>query len=198
MTARAEYTDDEWELLYLSPWVVGAAVAFAEKGGTLRELMTVATLAATVRERYPANELMRSLWPTRQGTARTLEPTAGVEPTRFKAAPLERAVDACRRVVALLGERSNPTEAEGFRRFLGEVAVGVAQAARSGGILGFGGVPVTPAEHAAADAIRASLDLEPMTDAEGMTSEGGTGAPPPPDTVRGGGPDIPSGPIGPS
>jgi hypothetical protein len=205
MTARAEYTDDEWQLLYLAPWVVGVAVALAERGGVLRELMTIASLSATVRERYPDDELMGALWATRQDPAIPAVPVPaleakGPEANAFAAkeiegALLDRALETCHRVVALLGERSSTAEAQDFRLLLGEVAIAVANTTRSGGVLGFGGVLVTPAERTAVDAIRSALDLEPMPGREGGISDGD--APPPPDQIRGG-PGIPSGAVDPS
>jgi hypothetical protein len=198
MTARAEYTDQEWQLLYLSPWVVGIAVSFAESGGTIRELMTVASLSATVRERYPDNELLGALWSAKQAPAVPPEPTASVDPTRLAGALLESALDTCHKVMALLGERSSAEETEAFRRLLGEVAVAVANSTRTGGVLGLGGVLVTAAERAAVDAIRSALDLEPMSDPQGAGGAEGATTPPPPDVIRGGGPGIPGGSLDPS
>jgi hypothetical protein len=195
MTARAEYTDDEWQLLYLAPWVVGVAVALAEKGGVLRELMTIASLSATVRERYPDDELMGALWATRQDPAIPAQAVPAVETKEIEGALLDRALETCHKVVALLGERASTAEAQDFRLLLGEVAIAVANTTHSGGVLGFGGVLVTPAERAVVDAIRSALDLESMPGPEGGISDGA--APPPPDQIRGG-PGVPSGAIDPS
>jgi hypothetical protein len=197
MTSRAEYNDEEWQLLYLAPWVVGVAVSLAEKGGTIRELMTVAGLSVTIRERFPDNELMGSLWVTPQGAHKSTMPIAGVDEGEIGGALLDRAIETCHKVMALLGERSTTKEAEPFRLLLGEVAVAVASTTRSGGVLGIGGVLVTPAERAAVDAIRAALDLEPMPGAAGDAPRDGASTPPSPDLIRGG-PGIPSGSIDPS
>lgn len=195
MTARAEYTDEEWQLLYMSPWVVGFAVSFGDQGGAIRETFSVAAATASVGERYPGNELLASVWASRPGTAGASEPIAETDPSRIGSELLERAVDTCRKVVALLEERSGPEEAEGFRTFLADVALGVANAA-GGGLLDGGGARVSPAERAAVDAIRDALGLGPLAEGRSAGTPGTSSEPPPPDTVRGMS-GIPAGPVEP-
>jgi hypothetical protein len=178
MTARAEYTDEEWQLLYLAPWVVGVAVALAEQGGMVRELMTIASLSATVRERYPRSELLGALWSSSQAPAKPPESIASIDPKQLEGALLDRAL-----------------ETEAFRLLLGEVAIGVARSTRTGGVLGIGGVLVTPAERAAVDEIRSALGLERMSGAGDAPSDS---AIPAPDVIRGRGPGVPSGSVDPS
>jgi hypothetical protein len=195
MTARAEYTDEEWQLLYLAPWVVGVAVALAEQGGMVRELMTIASLSATVRERYPRSELLGALWSSSQAPAKPPESIASIDPKQLEGALLDRALETCHKVAELLGERATAAEAEAFRLLLGEVAIGVARSTRTGGVLGIGGVLVTPAERAAVDEIRSALGLERMSGAGDAPSGS---AIPAPDVIRGRGPGVPSGSVDPS
>jgi hypothetical protein len=198
MTARAEYTDEEWTLLYMSPWAVGFAVSFGDQGGAIRETFSIATATATVRERYPGNELLASVWSTRLDTAPAPEPIPGTDVGRIGDELLKRAVETCRRVVALLEERSHPEEAEGFRRFLADVALDVANAA-GGGPLGGAGAHISSSERVAVDAVRAALGLAPLAigeNPEGSGAASGPKPPPAPDTVRGA-TGIPTGPIEP-
>ncbi len=199
MTARAEYTDEEWALLYTAPIIIGVAVAYAEPGAAAREVITAALMQGTAAKRYPGNELLGSLWSVRPGAAAEATPVQPVplpssagEAASLPRELLDRALETARKVVALLDDRSGPLESEGVRSFLGDVAVATAEAARSGGFLGLGGVRVTPAERAAVDAIREALGLEPMP-AKAEDAQ----APPAPDTVQGA-PSVPSGPINPS
>ena len=195
MTARAEYTDEEWQLLYLSPWVVGFAVSFGDSGGAIRETFSIATATASVKERYPGNELLASVWTARPSTAPAPEPMAEADPDTIGDALLERAVDTCRKVVALLEERSDTKEAQGFRTFLADVALGVANAA-GGGFFDGGGVRFSRAEHAAIDTIRDALALGPLVESGDAGIPGTPAGPPRPDTVRGV-TGIPEGPIDP-
>jgi hypothetical protein len=197
VTTRAEYTDEEWQLLSMSPWVVGFAVAFGDPGGSLRETFFLASATTSVRERYPGNELLASLWTQRPGATTPPAPVAEANPGSAEDIPLDRAVETCRSVSALLEERSTLEEAEGFRRFLADVALGVANAA-GGGLLG-GGARISAAERAAVEAIRDALGLGPLP--AGNTPETAStprlsSEPPAPDTIRGV-TGVPAGPIDP-
>jgi hypothetical protein len=61
-----------------------------------------------------------------------------------------------RATVAML-DRACPRESRPFRSWLNEVAARVAEAAKEGGLLGFGGVRVSDAERAALEEISAAL-----------------------------------------
>ncbi len=164
MTARSEYTEEEWQLLFLSPWIVGMAVSLAEPGGTIREVFSIAAITASVRERYPDNELLGAAWAGGAEGAHPSDLGAAAEPERAVATMLEGAVDTCRAVVKLLADRSREAEAQGFRHFLGDVALEAANATTTGGFFGLGGVRVTEAERRAVVVIREALDLEPLPD----------------------------------
>jgi len=185
MTARAEYTYDEWALLYTAPIIVALAVSYAEPGGVAREMISSVIMEGMVGQRYPGNELLGALWTTKGGTPPAVSSPTHLEPEHLKEQTLEQALDACRKVMTILEDRSNADEAGEYRRFLGDVAVAAAEAARTGGFFGIGGVLVTPAERTAVDAIREALGLEPMRDPEGVQ-------PPAPDSL----PWIPGAPSG--
>jgi hypothetical protein len=144
-----------------------------------------------VGQRYPGNELLAALWTAKGGTPPAVSSPTHLDPEHFKENTLEQALEACRKVIAILADRSSAKEAGEYRQFLGDIAVAAAEAARTGGFFGIGGVLVTPAERAAADAIRDELGLEPMPAGEGAQQ------PPAPDSVRGI-PGAPSGSIDPS
>jgi hypothetical protein len=198
MTARAEYTDEEWQLLYVSPWVVGFAISFADPGGAIRETFSIATATSSAKERYPGNELLASIWTLKPGAPSAQEPVIETDTGDIAGVLLRRAVTTCHEVVALLEQRSSPVEAEGVRRFLADVALGAANAA-GGGFLGVGTARVSAAERTAVEAIRDALDLGPLP-VEGVPGAPAgsrpTAEPPPPDTVRGV-TGVPAGPIDP-
>ena len=203
MTARAEYTDEEWNLLDMTPYAVGAALSFADGAGffeTLGEMTALEAARARGPQRYPGNELVAALV-TDRATPRSLPPVPRTDEgsgTEDAAATLRRmALQDCRDVVALLEERSHAAEAEGYKRFLMGLAVATATASRHGGWFSRGPL-VDEQERQLLCEVSAILGIEVGDLPQGVTCAEvpGTGEPPAADAVDGG-PDIPTGPIEP-
>jgi hypothetical protein len=75
-----------------------------------------------------------------------------------EATPRPRAVEALRQISALI-ETKAPEDAPAFKVWLRQISQRVAEAAKEGGFLGFGGVPVSEAEKATLAEISAALKL---------------------------------------
>lgn len=144
MTARAEYTAEEWQLLRFTPYAVGMAVVFSDGAGvieTLRESIALVVAQVEGVQRYPENELIGAIATDRstdasQGTARVdLE---GVAPEDAPAHLRESALDDCRKAVALLTDRSSQSEKDGYVHWVMDVARAAAMAVRHGGIFSRG------------------------------------------------------------
>lgn len=137
MTARAEYTAEEWALLSEAPMLAELAVAFAD-GSRLLETLAEVARAGVVRyqgaARHPGNELVAALArPQREdATERKLPELQKVSESSAEALPRLRAAALkwCRDAMALLQERSNPTEAAGYAAWIMDSAVAAATAAR--------------------------------------------------------------------
>ena len=71
----------------------------------------------------------------------------------------QRAIEAVRQAAATV-EQKAPLEATAFKGWLLKIASRVAEAAKEGGFLGIGGVPVSAAERAALDEITAALETK--------------------------------------
>jgi hypothetical protein len=196
MTARAEYTTEEWTLLQMTPFAVGLAMSFADGSGVLETFNEVAALA-TERTRgaghYPGNELVAALLADRGQPAAPVIPPAigGAAPTDLGSELRARAIEGCRAVVALLEDRSSADEADGYKRFLMDIARVTAMASRHGGWLSRG---------PAIDEQERSL-LRDLSDVLGVdVGEVPDGVPPrdvAPSMDGGGGQGIPTGPISP-
>jgi hypothetical protein len=63
----------------------------------------------------------------------------------------------CRAVARLLSERVPPADAGAYRQWLTDIATTVCAAARSGGVLGFAGTAISPAERRFLDELSRSL-----------------------------------------
>jgi hypothetical protein len=138
MTSRAEYTNEEWTLLQMTPFAAGLAMSLSDGSGVLETFSEVAALAterARGGELYPGNELVAALLADReQPTPPPLEPAPGGAAAMDVASTLRaRAVADCRAVIALLEERSHQSETEGYKRFLMDIARATATAYGHGG-----------------------------------------------------------------
>jgi tellurite resistance protein len=213
MTARAEYTAEEWQLLRMTPYAAGMAVAVADGIGvteTVRESVALVVAQSEGLKRYPDNELIKSLLFDRSADkpqAAVLTPEEGADRSRMGEQVRDAALRDCRGAVALLGERSPAAERGGYLRWVMDTARAVALAARSGGLFSRGPL-VDDAERAVLEEIASALGVEvgELPAADVPTAFGGPAsvtdgltpgaAPPSPDSVPGSA-NIPSGPITP-
>jgi hypothetical protein len=186
VSTRADYTDAEQAVLWASPWAIGLAAATADSGASLVETFAIASAVSAAAERYPGNQLLASLWGP-GAAAQAAHPGAaipggpGSAPGASSPQPADRplaiAIETCRKVETVLQACPDPDEADGFRRFLADVALDVAEASTSGGVFGIGGVRVTPAEAEIVEAVRDALGLEPLVDADRQSPPGAAPAP---------------------
>lgn len=165
MTTQADFTPEEWQTILTSPTVVGATVMLAATSGpigTVKEMIAVGKAVANVIEKGSSNSLVQALAQdakTRMEAQKAKQPGQEVKldpaiEERIKSAKSPEAARAVfmqevSEVAALVSSKATPDEAQGFKQWLMSVAVEVAQAAKEGGFLGFGGTQVSDAEKAA-------------------------------------------------
>lgn len=155
MTDRADYTSEEWNLLKETPFVVGAAVAVAGASGlgTASELFAVITGTTGGMLAFPENELIQALLKEEEN-----------RPSPFKnmdrAELMPAAIDRCHQVVAVLEAKTPAVEAAGYKRWVVTVGEAVAEAAKEGGFMGFGGERLSQEERLLLDEIKAALKIE--------------------------------------
>lgn len=149
MTRKADFNAEEWSLVLEGPAVAGMTVIAADRGGTLRESVSMGRAYAEARRRQGGSELLDQIVaddPEFDRTRyRTAEDLAEQGPTRLREA------------VALLEQKATPEEVEGYKGFILGLADGVARAHKEGGVLGLGGKEVSEREQAALDRIAAAL-----------------------------------------
>jgi hypothetical protein len=150
MTTKAAFNAEEWATLAAAPALTAMTVVLADRGGTLRESISMARAYAEAR-RDEGSELVREL----VATPPALDPSGLRGPddaTRQASAKLRQAVD-------LLEEKATSDEVADYKRFVIAVADTVAGAHREGGFLGIGGTDVSDRERAALDEIRTTLGV---------------------------------------
>jgi hypothetical protein len=153
MATKASFTPEEWTLLLEAPMLAGMAVTAAEPSGivgVIQESLAAGKALVQVNTDAAANPLVKAVaaefassegrTAARDGIKARFE---GGKPSELKA----RSLEALRRVSALLATKA-PEDATAFKAWLTSVAQRVAEAAKEGGFLGFGGVQVSEAEKA--------------------------------------------------
>jgi hypothetical protein len=160
MSSRADYTTEEWELLYLCPLYVGTAIATAAGSGligSVREAFAVATSPANAAREFRENLLVQELIAT-HNTPKTRD----VDVQAFGRDMVQaqnRAFAACRTACAILAEKSTPGEAAGYKQWVLRVAETVAKAGAEGNFLGIGGQTISPPEEEILSILRRELGV---------------------------------------
>lgn len=150
MTSQFDFSADDWDHVASTPLLVGFAVAKAEDSGflgSLREMKTLISTIAAGAEESSAGSLINQ--------AAATEPKAKTRVYRATgpAELAEAAVSACQELSAVLSAKTDPDEAAGYKRWVLDIAHGVAEAATEGG------VRVSPPEVALIERIESALAL---------------------------------------
>jgi len=158
----AGYAADEWTQIRQAPLLMGLVVVTASPSGPVglvKELLAVGKLLSDVHTGDTPNELVKALaadLATPEARAQLRAPEfRGMSPEQARA----QALEALRRVGALLDRKTTAAEAGGFKRWLLSVGERVAGAAKEGGFLGIGGTRVSERETAALQDAAAALGL---------------------------------------
>jgi hypothetical protein len=144
MTGKADFTEEEWELLREGPATAGIVASSASSGGSFRESWAIAKVYADARKERGASELLDDLvaenpQTKRYGSAEEAE---------------SEGLERLREAVVVLEQKASPGEVAGYRHFTLDVAERAAEAHKEKGQL----ASVSPAEREAIEKIAASLN----------------------------------------
>jgi hypothetical protein len=142
MTSKADFSNEEWELVRGGPPTAGMIALTASRGGSFRETWALAKTYAEARQQHGASQLLDDLVADkpeveRYKSAEELEQTG-----------LSRLGDA----LALLDQKATPDEVEAYKQFTLSVAERVAEAHKEEG------QSVSGPERDAIERIKASLN----------------------------------------
>ena len=143
MTGRADFTDEEWQLLTEGPAGAGTLVVLSQRGGTIRETFSMAKEYAETRQNHGASQLLDEIVSAKPQVDRTKH-------ANF-AEMKDHTLDELRQAVALLEEKAAPDELADYRRFVLAVAERVAKAHKEHG------QEVSEAEQATIEEIKAAI-----------------------------------------
>jgi hypothetical protein len=148
VTRKSAFNAEEWSLVAEGPLLAALTVVAADRGGTIRESMSLARAYAEARKEG-GSELLDELL----AAPPSLDPQRFGSPGDLSAQGEQR----MREAVAVVDRVSTPEEADAYRAFVRRVADAVAHAHKEGGFLGVGGKQVSEAEQAALDRIAAAV-----------------------------------------
>jgi hypothetical protein len=164
MTAKTDFTPEEWKQVLGSVLIAGMAVTLADPSGLIgltKEGLATGGALLAAKSDPNTGALVKAVvadFETSQGRSAARDfikaTIAGKQGAEMKAA-----------LLAALGHAGNILEtkasadAPAFRAWLAQISQRVAEAAGEGGFLGFGGVRVSDAEKATLDEISKALKL---------------------------------------
>jgi len=164
MADKTTFTPEEWSTLRDAPQLVALAVATSGASGvfgTIKEAFS--SSAALVEGMKSTSPLISALCnhdeivAGQQGLKATLPELKGGDAEAMKQKLSQLAVDKVRAAVAAVEGKGTPQDVEAYRTFLKGLGERVAQAAKEGGFLGFGGERVSEREKRMLAAIESAL-----------------------------------------
>lgn len=143
MTAKADFSEQEWRTVLEGPPSAGMIVLTAAHGGTFKETFAIGKAYAEARQRHGESELLDEI----------VSAKPEIDHTRYHSVEELRAqgLQHLRDAVEVLGRKATADELDDYRRFVLALAEDVAEAHREHG------VTVSDQEQAALKEISASL-----------------------------------------
>jgi head-tail adaptor len=125
MTAKADFTEQEWEQVLEGPTSAGMLVITAQRGGTIRETVSMAKAYAEARQQHGQSELLDAIVSAKP----EIDHTRYHSPEELKQHTIAHLRDA----VSLLQDKATAQELDEYKRFTVALAERVAAAHRENG-----------------------------------------------------------------
>ena len=148
MTAKANFTEEEWKHVLEAPPSAGLVVIASDRGGSIRETFSMAKAYTEARQEHGESELLDEIVSAKPEMDRSRFKT----PEELK----EHCLQNLREGVALVESKATPEELAEYKKFIVGLANKVANA-RKEGFMGLSGERVSDEERAAMGEIEAAL-----------------------------------------
>ena len=161
MTTQSNYTTEEWELLRVAPFLTGITVMRVGKSGlhSLKEIAVIFKRILAGGETYPDSELVRIL--SDKDEASKGEEQFGKMIKGMKSAEVQAfTVKQLKTVKGILDAKAGSEDAKAYKKWMMDISLNVAKAAKEGGHFGFGGVQISDPEKEAIRSIAAALGVD--------------------------------------
>lgn len=172
MSIKDAFNDDEWFLLSMMPGMIGAAMSNAAPSGiigTVKEMSAAMRASVQGKQEFPDSELIVSLMNKAENWDEAKEKITDYRARtqeRIKSANVSSreelqalALEDCKAASQLVDERCSEADAKAYKQWTVSIARSVAEAAKEGSVLGFGGERVSEAERALLSQIEATLGI---------------------------------------
>src|SRR3954471_13455478 len=164
MTAKSDFTPEEWKQVLGSVMLAAMAVTLADPSGLIgltKEGIASGSALVAAKSDPNANGLVKAVvadFETSEGRSAARDFIKSTVADKQAAEMKVALLAALGRVGGILDAKAS-TDAAAFKAWLAQVSQRVAEAAGEGGFLGFGGVRVSDAEKATLDEISRALKL---------------------------------------
>jgi len=180
MATKTDFTPEEWQSIMTAPGLTTMYIVVAAPSGPIgavKELMASGKTIAGSLERGAANPLLQAVFEDLKAQMEAAkdkkEKPSPVSPELEQKLKQAKTPDAARAVIGgdlqqvltLITSKATADEMSEFNGWLMVIAHNVAEAAKEGGFLGFGGTPVSDAEQAALNDLSGMLGIAPATSA---------------------------------
>ncbi len=151
MSIKDKFTEQEWQDVVQSPMLAGIAVTAADPGGLWGAVKESAGIARSLLEAKSSPDpdslptIISASFEDSDGRRVTQDHLKQLVKGRKPAEVSELAVERLREIDALVAAKA-PEYTDSYRQFVRTTAQKVAEAAKEGGFLGFGGETISDAE----------------------------------------------------
>ena len=160
MTAKTDFTAEEWQQLLQAPGAAGIYIMMSDPSfvvGSMKEALAVSG-SIIKKEKGNNSELLAALLGEFKEKEMAKQAQIKFEKKNVDAVK-QTTFDALKQAAEILDEKATPEEAAEIKAWLYDVSVKAANAAKEGGFLGFGGEKVSENEKVALQEIAGQLGV---------------------------------------
>lgn len=157
MTAKSDFTEEEWVRVRRAPFVAGMAISLADPGGPIEMAKESMATVKTATNPPSREQLLAEVALDIQSmTQQRQNPLSDFKMTDAAQAG-QQILDELRAVKGLVASNATPEEASAFSQWLVATAQAAADAAKEGGFMGFGAEQVSQGEQSMLDQVKSAV-----------------------------------------
>jgi hypothetical protein len=157
MTAKSDFTEEEWVRVRRAPFVAGMAISLADPGGPIEMAKESMATVKTATNPPSREQLLAEVALDIQSmTQQRQNPLSDFKVTDAAQAG-QQILDELRAVKELVTAKATPEEVSAFGQWLVATAQAAADAAKEGGFMGFGATQVSQGEQDMLDKVRSAV-----------------------------------------